>query len=100
LNKVGIGQSRICHADFVQTTVDNKLVITPCPLTYGAYDEAEAMFNICVNVWTYVLKDNHEQWGQLRAGNQKNKIKINLHRNVDNIYKFINKLIVVNSKIL
>jgi len=88
LNKLGIGQSKICHSDFHQKTQNGKLIIQPCPLLTGAYDEAETMFNISINIWSYTLIDKREVWKRIRTGDPDKETQLNFHRNVDKSIKY------------
>jgi len=83
LNSLKIGMSRICHTDYPQTIIDGKLSIQPCPIQDDEFDIAETMFGLSINVWTFKLVQKNEEWTQIRMGNPKNKIVINLHRRVD-----------------
>ena len=87
LNAKKIGVSRIEHADYEQSVNDGRLVIEPCPFTRHDFDAAELMFGLCINVWNMTMdKWKQEIWNQYRNGNKKNKLVINLHRTVDNIF--------------
>jgi len=87
LNKLGIGQSKICHTEFPQKTENGKLLIQPCPLMSGAYDEAETMFNISINIWSCKRIDDREIWKRIRTGDPDKETQLNFHRNVDKTIK-------------
>ena len=83
LNHLGIKQSENNHPNFDQRTVRGKLVINPCPFATDAYDAAESMFAISIDVWVKQRKNCRNEWRQTRVGTTKNKTTISLHRNVD-----------------
>ena len=85
LNHLGITQSANIHPVFNQRTIRGKLVVDPCPFATVAYDEAESMFDLCINVWIKQDENKRNQWRQGRIGNADHKTTISLHRNVDYI---------------
>jgi len=82
-------QSPNIHPDYNQEIINGKLTINPCPLATGAYDVAELMFGVCIDVWTKREVNHRTQWRQIRTGNIENETNICLHRSVDYKSKFL-----------